>query len=51
MTPNAQQARLDGQMAALRGEPVADNPHSMNTSYSRARSRGHREILEMKDGK
>lgn len=46
MTPNAQQARLDGQMAALRGNPVTDNPHPMNTSFSRAWGLGWREIKE-----
>lgn len=46
MTPNAQQARLDGQIAALRGNPVTDNPHPMNTSFSRAWARGHREIKD-----
>jgi hypothetical protein len=38
------QARLDGQMAALRKEPVTDNPHPLNTSVSRAWAKGWREI-------
>jgi len=46
MTPNAQQARLDGQFAALKGHPVTDNPHPMNTSFSRAWARGYREISD-----
>lgn len=50
-SPQAQQARLDGQLAALRGEAVSGNPHPMNTVHSRAWSRGHREIEEKISGR
>jgi len=41
-----QQARLDGQMAALANKPVTDNPHPLGCSESRAFGRGWREIKE-----
>ena len=41
---NEQQARLDGQLACLRGQPITDNPHPMGCSQSRAFARGWREI-------
>lgn len=46
MPSDTRQARLDGQMARLRGEPLSSNPHPMNTSHSRAYGLGWREIEE-----
>lgn len=46
MSPQEQQARLDGQFAAIRGYPFTDNPHPLNTSCSRAWSRGWNEVAE-----
>lgn len=46
MSPQEQQARLDGQLAAMRGAEPTDNPHPLGSSVSRAWSRGWREILE-----
>lgn len=44
MTPVTAQARLDGQISALRGHPATSNPHPLGTSESRAWSKGYREI-------
>lgn len=46
MKRSEQQARLDGQICALRGQPVTDNPHPLGCSESRAFGRGWREIKE-----
>lgn len=50
-SPQAQQARLDGQLCALRGEPISANPYPMNTVHSRAFGRGWREIEEKISGR
>lgn len=48
MSPQEQQARLDGQFAAMRRQPATDNPHPLSTSVSRAWSKGFREIDEQR---
>lgn len=45
MPSDTRQARLDGQMARLRGEPLSSK-HPMNTAHSRAFGLGWREIEE-----
>jgi len=40
------QATLDGQIAALRGAYLTDNPHPLGTARSRAWSRGWRVIKD-----
>lgn len=44
MTPLELQARLDGQIAHLRGAAASDNPHDLGSGVSRAWARGWREI-------
>lgn len=46
MSPQEQQARLDGQCAALGEKPFSANPHPLSTTCSRAWSRGWREVSE-----
>ena len=46
MSPQEQQARLDGQFAALRKQAFTDNPHPLSTSVCRAWSKGWNEIAE-----
>ena len=40
------QSHLDGQIAALRGAYLTDNPHPLGTARSRAWSRGWRVIKD-----
>lgn len=46
MPSDTRQARLDGQLSALKRRPMTDNPYELGTSHSRAWARGYREISE-----
>ena len=46
MTDSEKAARMDGQLAAIRGKPPTKNPHPLGTTQSRAWARGYREITD-----